>query len=108
MVALDISHEVLDLIFLRFIDHELIGLLHVDIELLGEVRMCKECVVDFHIAVMVILLLVIFFEALAQLLVGLQVLGLQLLKPLLSLLHIYLLYAHISGKLNIRSLFYGR
>ena len=108
VVALDVSHEVLDLIFFRFVDDKFIETLHVDIEFLGEVRMSKKDVVDFDKAVVIITLLLIVFEVLAELLVGLNILGLKLLKPFLSLLHSYLLYAHISDKLNIRSLFYAR
>ena len=36
VVLADIGHEVLDLVFFIFVNDELVGLLHVDIELLGE------------------------------------------------------------------------
>ena len=63
--------------------------------------MGEEGMADLDIAVMIILLLLIFFERFAELLVGLHVLSLELLKPLLGLLHSYLLYAHNKWKLNI-------
>ena len=97
VVPFDVSHEVFDLVLFRLVYHELVGLLHVNIELLGQIRMGQQGVVDLHEAVVIVLSFLILAEGLTQFLVGLSVLGLQFFKPFLGLLHSYLFHAHFVG-----------
>ena len=41
VVFFDIGHEVLDLIFFGFVDDKFVGLLHVEVEFLGEIGMSE-------------------------------------------------------------------
>lgn len=73
-VLLDIAHELLDFFIFRAVDNELVAVLHVGVEFLGEVGMREKGVADLDIAVVFILGLLIFPEELGDVLVGLEVL----------------------------------
>jgi hypothetical protein len=94
VVLLDIGHEVLDLVLFCLADDELVGFLHVVVELLGEVGVSEEGVVHLDVEIVVVLVLLVGSERFAEGLVGLQVLALQLLQPLLGLLDRHRLHTH--------------
>ena len=56
--------------------------------------MRKQGVVDFYVAVVLIVILLIGPQAFHKVFVGLRVLVFELLKQSFSLLHVYLFYAH--------------
>lgn len=93
-VALDVAHELLDLLIVGSVDHELVALLHEGVEFLGEFGVGEEGVADLDVAVVLVLRLLILAEELGDVLVGLQVLTLQSLQPPFGLLHIQLFKAH--------------
>jgi len=86
VLALDVGHEVLDFLVIGADEHELIGLLHVVVEFLGELGMGEQHVVDLEEAVVLILALLIATQELDDVLVGLHVLAFQPLQPPLRLL----------------------
>lgn len=73
-VLLHIPHKLLYFFVLGTVDHKLVAILHIGIELLGEVGMREEGMADLDIAVILVLSLLIFPEELGDVLVGLQVL----------------------------------
>lgn len=84
------SHEILDLLVFRFVDYKLVGLIHIGVDLFGEFCMTKQCVVNFQIAVILVLSLFIGSQKLHEVLVGLHILALEPFNPLLSCLDVYL------------------
>ena len=80
-VLLDVAHKLLDFFV-------------VGVEFLGEFGMREEGVADLDVAVVLVLGLLVLAQELGDVLVGLQVLALQLLQPPLRLLHIQLFKAH--------------
>lgn len=93
-VLLDVAHELLDFFVVGAVDDELVAVLHVGVEFLGEFGMREEGVADLDVAVVLVLGLLVLAQELGDVLVGLQVLALQLLQPPLRLLHIQLFKAH--------------
>ena len=77
VIPFDKSHKVFDFFFFRFVDDELVGLLHEVVELLGEVGVSQENVIDLDVAVVIIIVLLIFSERFGEFFVGLRILGFQ-------------------------------
>ena len=89
-VLFDVGHEFLDFLVFRFVDYELIGLFHEIIQLFSKFRMCKQCVADFDIAVVLVLSLFVGSQELHEILVGLHILVLESFQPLLRCFYVYL------------------
>lgn len=93
-VLLHIAHKLLYFLVLGAIDHELVAVLHVGVDLCGEARVREQRVADLDVAVVLVLGLLIFAEELGDVLVGLQILIFEFFEPALGLLDIELFEVH--------------
>lgn len=89
-VGLDVCHELFNLLIFRFADDKFIALFHVDVKLFGEFWVGKQCVANLDVAVILIFSFLIFPQKFGDILIGLQILVLELLQPFFGLLHIEL------------------
>lgn len=106
LVLLHEAHEVLNLLLLGFVDDHFVPVLHEGVELLGQLVMVEEGVVHLYEAIILILGLLVLPQVLGNVLVPLQVLVLQLVQPLLSLLNTYLFHSLLLPQLQSDIIYY--
>ncbi len=71
LVPLHKCHEILDLLFFRLVDNQLVSIIHVSVQLFSQLMMMEQGVVNLDEAVILIFSLFIFPQKFSDVLVGL-------------------------------------